>query len=79
MRKFEPRLMTGTRRGTTAQSEPRYHAVDANGDGGVYTAALCGARPGVKSEGWAKDTGEAVTCPACLDRFAGGRGRPKRG
>ena len=43
----------------------RYHAVSTGHD-----KAICGARPGLRSQGWSLIRGDAVTCPGCLRKLS---------
>jgi len=55
------RCATGEERGRGVL----YHAVLPNG-----RAALCRAKPGIRSAGWSSHHGEEVTCPRCLKIIA---------
>ncbi len=65
------RMLGRLRDGCERDGGVRYHALDLNRKGG---RALCGARPGQRSVGWA-DHPDAMrevsetTCPRCLSKF----------
>jgi hypothetical protein len=47
------------------------HAVPVRSDGNVWpwTPALCGYKPGPRSNGWSEWRGGAATCPRCVARM----------
>jgi len=45
------------------------HAIRSAGFPG-WGAALCGAAPGRKGNGWSEHAKEAATCPRCLKKLA---------
>jgi hypothetical protein len=63
--------MTGRCRSGGDSTGTRYHAVP-DGRPESWQLALCGAKPGERSNGWSTRIGDAVTCPRCLKRMADG-------
>lgn len=62
---YKPRQMTGRCFNGAERDRGRlYHAVAL--DSRPWDAALCGAKPGMRGNGWSDYIGEAVTCPRCL-------------
>jgi len=56
--------------GYQADQGRRIHAipVDADGNAWPWAAALCGYKPGKRSNGWSEWRGDAPTCPKCTAR-----------
>jgi len=64
-----PRRLTGRCwNGAERDSGHVYHAVSP--ENAAYGKALCGAQPGLRSNGWAELLGPAVTCPKCAQKMA---------
>lgn len=57
---------TGQCRTGSERGGPRYHAVE----GSDFGPALCGYRPGRRSNGWSDYEGEQLTCPKCIKKLA---------
>lgn len=62
-----PRMMAGRCNDGGRDGGRKAHAV-AGGPWG-WQRALCGARPGTKTNGWGEWIAPAVTCPRCLGRM----------
>lgn len=64
-----PLRMTGRcRSGAEADGGVMYHAVEPDQRQG-FGRALCGAKPGVRGNGWSWDAGDKFTCPRCVKRL----------
>lgn len=60
---FTPRKMTGRcANGAERDKGSRFHAVP---EGTGWQKAVCGAKPGVRGNGWSDYAGDKVTCPRC--------------
>jgi hypothetical protein len=62
----EPRMMAGRCKDGGRDGGKRAHAV-VGGPG--WQKALCGARPGDRTNGWGQWISPAVTCPRCLAKL----------
>ena len=64
---YTPKVLTGRCRTATDSAGTVAHAV-----AGVswWETALCGAKPGKRSNGWSEYRPSAVTCPKCLAKLA---------
>lgn len=64
---MEPRRLTGRCvNGPERDKGSLVHAVD----GGMYGTALCGKRPGARSNGFSSEPEPDVTCPRCLKKLS---------
>lgn len=63
--------LTGRGRTGSDSTGPLYHAINVRGEGPFPTfgAAICGARPGKRSNGWSDYLGDHATCPKCLKKL----------
>lgn len=63
---YQPKSMSGRcANGAERDAGKLYHAVEGAGWG----KALCGAKPGLRGNGWSEHLGEKVTCPRCLKKL----------
>lgn len=46
-----------------------WHAVDTDREFPNFATAVCGAKPGRRSNGWSDALGTAVTCPRCIKKL----------
>lgn len=60
--------MSGSARTGSDNRGQLNHAVPVGA--GLFGAALCGAKPGKRGNGWSEYTADAVTCPKCLAKLA---------
>jgi len=67
MATYTPKVLTGRCRTGSERGGHLAHAVAGDS---WYETALCGAKPGKRSNGWSEYRPEAVTCPKCLARLA---------
>lgn len=67
MATYTPKVLTGRCRTGSERGGHLAHAVPGDS---WYETALCGAKPGKRSNGWSEYRPEAVTCPKCLARLA---------
>ena len=57
--------------GIQADSGRLLHAVPVKPDGNIWpwTEAICGFKPGIRSNGWSEWRGGAATCPRCVAKL----------
>lgn len=64
---YLPLCMTGRCfNGAQRDQGQLFHAVAENKG---WNAALCGAMPGLRGNGWSDRVGKVVTCPRCIKRM----------
>jgi len=69
--KIVPRRLTGRcLNGAERDGGTRYHAVDESAGFSEWGVAICGAKPGLRGNGFSYYEGEKVTCPRCLKRLS---------
>ena len=63
---YYPRVLTGMCRTATDGKGQLIHAVPTTSE---WDTALCGVRPGLRSNGWSSWPAPSVTCPECIKKL----------